>query len=371
MGAQTVARWTVDAGGFGHTLEAGLRLHQDIVDRIHDEVAHEMRDGRPRPAPGADTVVLLDSHATARALAAHLHEDLRFGAVHVIPGLRVEHIVTFEQDVGFDPVGPIARTIPLPALGLLWRAGPWLDLYAGSYRGFSPVAPGQPAEVRPETAWNHEAGLRWDTGDRHAELTAFFNDYANIVGACAISAGCTDPTALDAQFNGGRAWIRGLEALVGDRLPLAGAWSLPVDASYALTDGRFLSTFSSAFPQYGEVATGDRLPYVPVHQAAGRLALAHPRGELGAAATHRSEMLDSAGLFTEPDPARIPAFLQVDLSARVQLGAAAALYATATNLLDNRAVASWRPFGARPAPPRTVMVGLKLGAAAAPPGAAG
>ena len=367
MGAQAVARWSVDGGGIGHTLEAGLRLHQDIVDRVHDEVAHEMRGGRPRPTPGADPVILLDSHATARALAAHLHEDLRLGSLHVIPGLRVEHIVTAEADVGLPPVGPVTRTIPLPALGLLWRAGPWLDVYAGSYRGFSPVSPGQPADVRPETAWNHEAGLRWDTGSRHAELTAFFNDYANIVGACALSAGCTDPTALDAQYNGGRAWIRGIEALVGDRLPLPGGWSLPVDASYALTDGRFLSTFSSAFPQYGEVVVGDRLPYVPVHQAAGRLALSHPRGELGAAATHRSEMLDAAGLFTEPNPAPVPAFLQVDLSARVQLGRRAALYGTATNLLDNRATASWRPFGARPAPPRTVLVGLKLGAAAAPP----
>ena len=78
-------------------------------------------------------------------------------------------------------------------------------------------------------------------------------------------------------------------------------------------------------------------------------------------------MLDAAGLFTEPNPAPVPAFLQLDLSARVQLGGRAALYGTATNLLDNRATASWRPFGARPAPPRTVLVGLKLGAAAAPP----
>ena len=84
----------------------------------------------------------------------------------------------------------------------------------------------------------------------------------------------------------------------------------------------------------------------------------HERGSLNAGVTWRSAMLDSAGDFGgEMD---LPALLLVDGAAALHVGPRAEVYVTGTNLLNNQAMVSWRPFGARPTAPRQVMVGLRV-----------
>ena len=70
-------------------------------------------------------------------------------------------------------------------------------------------------------------------------------------------------------------------------------------------------------------------------------------------------MLDAAGRFpvTEAD---IPPLFLFDASVRVQATRRLELYAVGTNLTASQAITSWRPMGARPTAPLTVMVGLKL-----------
>ena len=365
FGVQSTARWEVNTERVGSTLEAGARLHGDIVDRLHTEDPHEMRGGRLTDGGGPD-LTTMDSRATAEALAVFVHEDLRLGGVHVLPGARLETIRT-QLDVAADSAGavdtppedPITRSLVLPGLGVLAKVGEHVDVFAGAYRGFSPVAPGQPEEVEPELSWNTEAGLRAGDEFLHGELVGFFNDYQNISGACTFSGGCTDDQ-VGQQFNGGSVHVAGLESVAGLEILLPGAFTLPVEATYTWTWSSFMTGFLSDFPQFGVVDAGDALPYVPRHQGSARATLKHPRFDLGVGLAGRGEMLDAAGVFPAGD-LDVPALLLLDAAARVRLSERTTLYATGTNLTGEAAITSWRPGGARPTAPLQVMAGLKIG----------
>lgn len=357
-GVQSDLRWTVVGDTVESVFETGVRLHADDVLRLHTEDPYDMRGGRPQRATG-DRVTTTDSDAAARALALHAHEDLGIGRVHLLPGARLEVVQTSLQDAGGPAPEPITRSTVLPGGGLLVEVVDWMDLFAGSYRGFSPVAPGQPEEIEPEVSWNSEAGARASGAAGRLELVGFLNQYRNIVGACTFSGGCTDDT-VDDQFNGGAARILGIEALGGTTVMLPGAFSLPLSATYTFTQAQFQTSFESGFPQFGEVRRGDYLPYLPQHQASAQLALAHPRFDLGLGMSARSGMLDRAGIFPVKE-SDVPALVLLDASARVWATDWLQLYTTATNLTGETATTSWRPMGARPTAPFQLMVGVKVG----------
>ena len=357
-GVQSTVAWTVPGERVSSRLELGLRLHQDLVWRLHTEDAFEMRSGELVDA-GAETQVTRDSEALAQALAVHAHEELRVGDVHLLPGARLEVVRTELVDAVEGTSGPLTRAAVLPGVGVLWTPSGALDLFAGVHRGFSPVAPGQAAEVRPELSWNSEAGLRWGTGQRQLELVGFFTNYQNITGQCTMSGGCGNEL-VDQQFNGGQAWVYGGEASGRYTVLLPIELTIPITATYAYTASRFRNSFESDFPQFGSVKAGDSLPYVPEHQGQLRVTLAHPIGELSLGATARSGMLDEAGAFPVSD-LDLPALVLVDAAGSVFVGERWSVYATGANLTNRRTVTSWRPSGARPTAPLQVMLGVKVG----------
>lgn len=352
MGVQSEARWTHTLGPIEGTLETGLRLHQDIVQRLHDEKGYDMLDGALVDR-GEELVVTTDSTSVAQALAVHAHEELDFGTLILLPGGRIEVIRTFVDDEEAD-----TRVVGLPGLAAMLRPDPLLDLFAGLHRGFSPVSPGQAPEVRPELAWTAEAGLRLHREEALAEVVGFLVDYANLTGECTMSSGC-EADAVGQQFNGGRALVLGVEAL-GQLRPAVGPFHLPVQASYGYTHSSFQSDFRSDFDQFGSVSAGDRLPYSPEHQLGGRLALEHDRFDLGAGASWRSGMLDVAGELPAQE-SDVPSLLLVDAAVGVKVHRLVGLRAVGSNLADSAALTSWRPMGARPTPPRMVMLSVTVG----------
>jgi Fe(3+) dicitrate transport protein len=355
-GVQSSLRWRVGSGAVVSRLRAGVRLHADDVQRLHTEDPHAMTGGEMVPTDDP-TEVLLQAVTRARALAAYVHEDLQVGPLSLLPGSRVEVIRTERIDAGVEPEPAVTRAVFLPGMGLLLQAHPDVQLFGGVYRGFSPVAPGEPEEVQPETAWNYEAGTRLGQPmGLHAEAVYFQNEYLNLTGQCTVSGGCLGD-AIDAQFNGGAVRLQGLEAVAGHRVLLPARLSVPIDASYTHTVGRFLTGFQSAFPQFGDVEPGYLLPYVPRQQGAVRMALEHPRFRLGLGLTGRSGMLDTAAApDTEPE---VPALVLLDAAAHVQITEAWEAYVTGSNLTSRADVVSWRPFGARPTAPLQVMAGVK------------
>lgn len=357
-GVQSVARIRVVKGAVTSQTEIGLRLHYDEVRRLHTEDPFDMQSGR-MVATGGGTLTLLDSHTTALAFAGHVHEDLGIGPVRLIPGARVEVIRTTSEDGAAEPQDPVTRAVVLPGLGIYGQATRWLDVFAGVHRGFSPVAPGQPIEVKPEQSWSYEAGARAASGETVGELVGFFNDYQNLTGQCTFSGGCQDEQ-VDQQYNGGKVFVYGLEASVGHAAPIARGVSLTPSLSYTWTGSRFRTGFYSAFPQFGSVEAGDALPYVPEHQGAVRLVLEHPRGSVTVAANARSAMRDVAGQGPIDEASRIPAQVMLDLAADLRVTREVTGYLTITNLTNSRWLESWRPFGARPSAPLQLMLGVKV-----------
>jgi Fe(3+) dicitrate transport protein len=354
-GLQSGVRWEVPGAQVTSTLDAGIRLHVDRGLKQNREDAHRMISGQLE-ADGSDPLVKADSQILAQAVAAHVHEDLRIRKLHLLPGVRVEVVQGSAWTVGEEAEPAISRTTVLPGMGLLAELGDWTHAFAGSHRGFSPVAPGQAEEVNPELSWNHEVGMRWTVGERLVEGVAFFNDYSNITGQCTQSGGCSAGDVGE-QFNGGQAWIYGAEAVAEDSFSLAGEGEVQVALSYAWTQTRFLTSFSSAFSQFGDVVAGDGLPYVPAHQGGGTVAHVGPRGEISLGLTARSGMLDTAGP-SSTTAMDIPALLLLDAAGKLHLGHDMSLYATATNLTGTAGITSWRPMGIRPTPPLQVMLGL-------------
>lgn len=352
-GLQSVARWNADFGGMSSRLEAGARYHADRVHRVHTEDPYAMVSGA-LVRTEAPTETLLDLRTQADALAFWLAEDLAVGAVRFQPGARLEVIRTEAEGQAAD-----WRAVPLPGLGVLGTPLYGLDLFAGLHRGFSPVAPGQPTEVAPEQSWNAEAGARAHGERHHLELVGFFNDYQNLTGTCTLSGGCTEDL-LDRQFNGGSVHIWGAELLARRAWPI-GAFELTGQLAYTYTGSAFQTGFVSGFTQFGTVEIGDSLPYVPEHQGQAQARLDHARGGLTLAAHHRSALRDEAGQGKVEGPAAVPAATLVDLSGELRLQDDLRVYLAATNLLDAVVLESWRPFGARPAQPRQVMVGVKVG----------
>ena len=273
-----------------------------------------MRDGILVRDTG-DTLTLTDSRASAVALAGHVHEDLDLSGFHIIPGIRGEGIQTQRDDTD---VGTVVRTIALPGLGLLYEITDGFDVFAGAHRGFSPVPPGEPVEVKPETSWNVEGGLRLGRGAPQIEAVGYLNDYVNITGQCTLSGGCLDDD-LDRQFNGGSALVYGAEGTARHEVLLPLKLSLPMEAAYTWTRSFFRTGFVSGFPQFGRVEPGYFLPYVPQHQGSARLSVAHPRARIGAAVNARSGMLDAAGPLPVPEDIGVPPLLTVDVGRRCRL----------------------------------------------------
>jgi len=357
FGLQSVARWWTGSGKRSNLLEVGVRLHDDEATRLHTEDPQGMVSGT-LVDNGNPTVTTLDSVSRARALATWARDDLALGPVHLVPGLRLEHVVTASGDSDSGPIDPQARTILLPGLGVLVNTTPWLAVLGGVHRGFSPVAPGSSEDTLPETAWNAEAGLRAYSGPFSAELVGFGSLYDNVYGQCSLSAGCADE-AVDTQYNGGEAWVAGVESGLGHGVELPRSLFLSARLTYTYTYAAFQSEFYSDFPQWGYVQVGDELPYVPGHQGAAEVELEGRRARITIGGTHRGQMRDVAGQGKVPTTERLPAATVFDISTDVDITRSASAYLLVRNVLDTVTLESLRPYGARPGAPLTVMLGLK------------
>lgn len=342
------------------TLDVGARLHQDIVDRYHIEDGYSMLDGA-LSAAGTETLINRDTTHTALALALYAREKWRRGRLTVTAGARTELIHYDWTDRQMAPAsadGTADYFVLIPGAGVVYRLGGSVDVLAGVHKGFVPVSPGQPPEVKPESSINYEAGVRHSAPGRALELIGFFSDYSNINGACTFSSGCLDEQ-IGTEFNGGSLHVMGIEAAGTVEVPVTPGLSAPIRFSYTFNRSRFRESFTSAFPLWGDVESGDEMPYLPRHQMSVHTGLTGKRGHITAALSYVSGMRDIASQ-GQPDPARFTAGYQVlDLAAGWNIGRMGQLYVTVDNILDQAYMVSRRPFGSRPGKPRLFTVGYK------------
>ncbi|MEM9696786.1 MAG: TonB-dependent receptor, partial [Myxococcota bacterium] len=319
----------------------------------------------------------VDNAGSAWALAAHLRDEISVWKFLVIPGLRVEHILTnfrddLRDDADEDSVeGSATQFVLLPGVAFLFQPLPELGILGGVHRGFSPVTPGQPDEIQPEVSINYEGGARFTLEDTvQADLVGFFNDYSNLSGQCTFSSGCSD-AFIDEQFNGGEVHTFGIEASAKAQIETPFDTDFPLSGSYTFTQTELLTPFESSSPQLARVEPGDELPYIPAHQFAAAVgAVYQDRYGLELSLTFIDRMREAAGqgapLSSDEGPVDdvgrlfTDAVVNFDLAAFAQVLPELQLYGKAENLLNRRSIVSRRPLGARPTRPLFVQAGVKV-----------
>lgn len=361
-GVQSVLGWAVDGGGARHAFEFGVRYHEDQEDRYQSDDRYTMADGTMVPAsrgaPGSQDNRIGD----AKAVSVYLQDEIRVGDWIVTPGLRYESIdlaqTRYSTATG-DRSAPTSvhkhsLSELLPGLGVTWLVGDSLSLFASAHKGFNPSGPG--SDVDPEQSLNVEAGVRWRHDALQAELAGFWNDYDNLVGTCTASSG--SGCEIGDQFDGGKARVRGLEASLGYDFGQASAWTVnvPVRLGYTWTDAEFRSSFESDFEEWGEVDSGDALPYLPEHALNVQVGIEAARWHVNLAGNYIDDMGTNAA---DTTPRTESAFV-VDLAAGYRLTDQAELFARVENLTDETWIASRRPAGVRPGMPRQSYLGVRV-----------
>jgi Fe(3+) dicitrate transport protein len=377
-GVATVARFDFDvplsaadahgAGGLvlGQQLEVGLRLHQDQIHRDHREAGFFVVDDA-LVSDGLPEAQMALNRASATALAAYVADELRLGAFTLVPGLRAEVIGgEFQDEQAGGPAKASQQLALLPGLGVAWALHDSVSLLGGVHRGFSPVAPGQTGEVRPEESTNAELGVRFDMARQlglSGEVIGYFSHYDNIVGECTFSAGCIDDTGQ--QQNGGAAAVGGVEVAVRHALPLR-VWrdtdGLRLEGTFTFTQARFLTDFVSSHPLFGRVSAGDEMTYVPALQGALVGAVTLGAVDAGLSVGLISAMRDVPGqaVFAAATAQEwTDAQAVVDVTVSVELVPGWRIATRLDNVLDQRAIVSRRPFGGRPGKPRALLISLE------------
>lgn len=364
-GVQTVLGIVgLGTGDVTHDLEIGLRVHEDFENRLQDDDRYRMQDGTlvltTDGAPGSQD----NRIGLADAVSLYVHDELSFGKFIVTPGVRYERVDLEQRRWAATDPARVAGTTSVArsdvdevivGAGSVYRLNDTWTLLAGVHQGFNPPAPGSTAAA--EESLNYEAGARYGRGAASAELIAFYNDYDNLVGTCTSSTGggCN----IGDQFSGGKVRMHGLEAAAEYRVALDGGLSVPLQLAYTYTSAEFRTSFASGFEEWGTVAVGDELPYLPEHQAHFLAALEAERWALSIAARYTDSMRVEAGQGPIVSPlGKTDSYWVLDLAASVALNDGLELFARIENLLDDEHIVAWRPAGARPGRQRTTLVGI-------------
>jgi Fe(3+) dicitrate transport protein len=356
QGIQSKLLWDSKLGEADMTVDAGLRIHQDQVERLHRARYFDMLSTRLVYAGQADEITT-NNKDTTTAIAAFVNSKIQFGDLHTSFGLRVENIDGESNNYLAQTLLNNSDTVVLLGAGMFYQISPELGLLIGINKGFVPNSPGEASDIEPEESWNYELGIRASLADWQVEAIGFFNDYSNLKGSCTFSSGCT--TELDTEFNGGEVHIYGAEISANGQFTLPNGLKLPIKIAYTHTQSEFQSSFDSTFSQWGNVSAGDELPYLPENQFNLQIGLASENWQVNLAYKYITEMSEAAGTGVELAGVITSDLSQIDLAAWYRIDAALKIYAKLDNLTDETNIVSRRPFGVRPGKPRQFVLGAK------------
>ncbi|MAK61616.1 MAG: TonB-dependent receptor [Ponticaulis sp.] len=357
-----------DFSGANHAWRFGIRLHEDEMDRYQWRDRFRMDNGTlvrtTIDAPGSDSN-RIDS---AEALALFVQDEITFGQWTFTPGLRFEQIDLRREDFGKTDPDRTGASLTIkensvdafiPGLGVRFDVDDHLSLFGGVHRGFAPPAPGSTTQ-EPEDATNWEFGARYNEQHWGIEAIGFFNAYENLIGTCTNSTG--GGCIIGDQFDGGEVDVMGLE-LTADA-DLGAMWNLgvavPVRAAYTWTDAEFQTGFNSGFGPWGNVQSGDNLPYIPESQLFAAIGL--DAGDFGGEVSISwvDEVRTEAGQGAIPAGEMVESRTVADASAWYAVTDQVRARVSVRNLTDETYAVARRPAGLRPGAPRAVLFGVSM-----------
>lgn len=362
-GIQFIANHQIIRGEVSHSLQAGIRLHEDQEDRLQRDDSYQLLKGQlvlndVGPEGGAGNRV-----QDAKALVLYVQDQIKWQNWTFSPGLRYETIDLSRTDYDSKSDNPNSRQadnltgvrrnevdVWIPGIGLLYDLNDISRIVAGVHKGFS--TPGNKPGVNPEKSINYELGFRIENSYLSVDLMGFFNDYDNLVGVCTNSSGSNCEPGD--SFNGKGVQIPGLELrLMAEQQ--AGSWSVPLQFTYTWMNATFQSDFESEF--FGDVHKGDPVPYVPEQQAWASVGLEKGPFSAFLSANYVGSVCTAAacGTLEKTDAATL-----FDLATHYQITELWQLYAVVENLSDEIYIAGRQPYGARANKPRSLTLGATL-----------
>ncbi|MBT7541195.1 MAG: TonB-dependent receptor [Gammaproteobacteria bacterium] len=352
-GVQVTAHYEFETGALDHQLSSGLRYHFDEVDREHRLAGYLMANGIMN-VDGKTRDPKVFNHAETEAWSLFVEDEIMIGSLTVNIGGRFEDIQgELDNKLAVLETNNDQDSMTLGA-GAHWQVTDSIGLLVGAYEGFSPAAPGSGAE--PEETTNYEYGARYDGGMGRLEIIGFFSDYGNLLGRCRVSdAGCNPGQ----EFNGGSVEIAGAELTGSRSFAINEGLALEVSLVYTYTESAFQESFFSQFSQWGLVRKGDALPYLPAHRGQLQVGLVADRWRVWTSVNAQSQMREEAGKGDVDLGLHADRFTTVDVSGVWVIDEHWEAQFRVKNVLDESAVVSHRPYGARPNRTRSVMGSIK------------
>lgn len=367
-GVQSVLVAEIEGDDVDNRIEFGARYHQDEEDRKQQDNFFRMDNGRMVPTSSAAPRSNANRVSSAEATALYLQDTIATGAWKFVPGLRYESIHLVREDYGKtdpDRLGTNKKRnaddldVWIPGIGTEYSFNEVFSTFAGVHKGFSPPGPSDKEGVKEEESIAYELGTNIRRDSLVSQVTAFINDYDNLLGVDSLSSG---GGGTGDQFNLGEALTYGVESSLRYDVSevFETSYRFPVYATYTYTDAEFRSSFVSDV--YGKVESGDRIPYIPEHQFALGAGVEHDNyGKLLFRSYFVDSMTTQPSSTTQTNPPRTDSYYVVDMhveSPEIKKGLN--LYLDVTNLFDNEYIVAWRPSGARPGMPVTALGGVKF-----------
>lgn len=344
-----------------HQLDVGGRLHRDEGERlqpveVYDQINGSLVYDRTNAVSASDNRVqesdaialwVTDSWAVSDALNVNLslrYEDVSAEEVRYNDEARTSVNRTSANDS--DEV--------LPGASFTYDIDEQWQVLAGVHKGFSPLGGGAPSYEEPETSVNYEAGFRFSRHELFFEAIAFHSDFSNKTENCSVANPCSNGET-SGSFTTGEAIIQGLELGLEQHFSV-GSVTVPLNLAY---------TYTKAEISDDEVAlgyeSGDLLADIPENTFSLRTGIETGMGWNNyLVAKYTDEMCSDIGCNNGTRLDRTEAFVVVDLISRYNLNPATVVFAKLENSLDEEAIVSRLPDGARPNKPRTASVGVEL-----------
>lgn len=365
-GVQSALGYDLITGAVEHSIEFGARYHYDYEDRFQEDDKYRMDNGTLVLTTAGNPGTQANRKSEADAIAFYLQDQAMIGSWTFTPGLRYERVNLKYNDYGktnpdrneqFTKRNYSGVDVWIPGFGAHYALTDSFGVFAGIHKGFAPPGPSVNDDVDPEESVNYETGVRYDNDGLLSELTIFFNDYSNLLGADTAASGGQGTGDL---FNAGAATVYGMETLFeydlanGTELP----FSIPVFANYTFTHAEFDDSFSS--PLYGDVRSGDPIPYIAEHQAAAGIGVGYKKLALNFGMHFVDSMPTAAAAEGRRGGPRTDSYAVFDLEGEYIFNDSTKIFAVVENLFDREYAVALRPAGARPGRPQTIMAGLKL-----------
>ena len=355
-GLQTNVAWDIGS----HSLSLGARYHQDEVDRLQPTEKYDQINGdllyRGTTTPSSSNNRLQEADALALWItdAWMINDALRLDLA-----LRHERIDTSEvryADLGRTNIASHRDndvSIWLPGVAALYQIDDQWSLLAGIHRGFSPLGGSAKSTEKPETSVNYEMGVRYDDA-WFAEVVGFYSDFSNKAESCSNSQPCSNG-AVGGTFVTGEAVIAGVEVQLG-HIFQTGDIAWPISLAYTYSHAE-----ASRDNVQSGVLDGDELASVPSNTLSMRMgAEVGARWDSYAVVKYTDSMCVKVSCNREVSPfGETEGFVVIDLASRYAFSESLSAFVKLENALDERAIVSRQPDGARPNKPRTAMIGVE------------